>query len=170
MDADGKTTSEYDDRLDLQHESAGERYREYVRRLGLTNIIYGLMRRDAMENTNLMGNGKLPAADVSFIEAMVLLGKFVEVPGVLFHRRMHKLAFSANPEPEKMRQFWKASTSPVKCQRWRAHLAGIGAIMRSPLPAVVKLELLAFQGKRMFWDRTQLAHDLVALFAPRARP
>lgn len=170
IDAEGEVIREYDDQLDLQHDKAGERYREYVSRLGLTNVIYGLMRRDAMAKTDLMGDGKLPAADVTFIEAMVLLGKFVEVPELLFYRRMHDLAFSANTESEKMRQFWKASASPVKCPHWRAYLAGARAVFRAPLGINEKADVLAYQAKRMFWDRRILAGDLFSLFAPRVRP
>ena len=169
IDADGGTIREYDDRLDLQHDKALERYRECIDRLGLTNIIYGLMRRGAMEQTELMGSGTLPASDVNFIEAMVLQGKFVEVPGVLFYRRMHELAFSANAEPEKMRQFWKASASRVRFPHWRAHLAGAKGIMRAPLTANEKGGLLAFQVRRMIWDRKSLARDVVDFLNPRDR-
>jgi glycosyltransferase involved in cell wall biosynthesis len=164
IDAEGQQIRDYDDRMDLQYERASQRYEEYFRRVGLTNIIYGLMRREAMQKTDLMGNGKIPIADARFMEAMVLLGKFVEVPQVLFYRRMHDRAFSANPEPEKILQFWKASKSPVKFPHWRVHLAGMKAIARAPLSVTEKGALLRFSIRRMVWDRNNLANDIVALF------
>lgn len=164
IDAEGQQIRDYDDRMDLQNDQARQRYKAFFRQLGLTNIIYGLMRREAMEKTGLMGNGKLPAGDVTFMEAMILLGKFVEFPQVLFYRRMHELAFSANPEPEKLLQFWQASAAPVKLPRWRAYLATAKAIARSPLPVSEKADLMKFTSKRMFWGRKKLAGDIRALF------
>lgn len=167
IDEEGQLLKPYDDNLDLQDESASRRYVAVTQRLGLTNIIYGLMRASALKKTELMGNGKLPAGDVSFISEMSLFGKFAEIPERLFYRRMHKEAFSALQNPQEERQFWSASTAPVALPLWRARLKGAKVIARSPLPIREKAYLLGFSAKRLFWERGQLGSELVSVFSSR---
>jgi glycosyltransferase involved in cell wall biosynthesis len=169
IDAEGNTIEDFNDNLDLQSDDASERYIELVNRLRLTNIIYGLMRASAMRRTELMGNGKLPAGDVSFLAAMVLLGKFVSADGTFFYRRMHDGAFSANRDPVKQQLFWRGSAKATTFASWRARLAEHRAILRSPIPARQKARLLGYSAKRLYWHRRQLASEVLGLFA-RARP
>lgn len=163
INAQDETVRAYDDNLNLQSESASQRYLDFRRQLGLTNIIYGLMRRSAMQRTDLFGNGKLPAADVNFMAAMVLLGKFVEIPEVLFYRRMHELSFSASAgrDPTEREQFWRARRRPTPLPTLRAQLADVKAIVRSPLLIGEKMELLKYSAKRLVWQRERIAEDML---------
>jgi glycosyltransferase involved in cell wall biosynthesis len=168
IDASGAELGEYCDNLDLQQPSASERYITFDERLGLTNIIYGLMRASAMRRTNLMGDGRLRAADVHFMASMVLLGKFVAVPGVLLYRRMHDQAFSSLKDAAQEQNFWKPSKNAPRLPEWRTHLAYTAAIARAPVPMRDKRRLLAFSLRRMVWQRSQLARELLGLLAHRA--
>jgi glycosyltransferase involved in cell wall biosynthesis len=165
IDAGGNSLGDYADNLDLQSDSANERYQELHRRVGLSNVIYGLMRSNAMRKTSLMGNGKIPSGDVHFMAAMALLGKFVEVPQLLFFRRMHEGAFSANPDAQAQRKFWNGSGAPLLFPHWRSEVTDARAILRAPLPAPEKLKLLAYATKRLHWQRAALVGDLVSVFS-----
>lgn len=167
IDADGKELGMYNDGLDLQDDRPSTRYMKFFENVGLTNIVYGLMRKSAVADTDLMGDGQLPAGDVNFMAAMVLLGKFVEIPEVLFYRRMHAEAFSALEDSGDRTQFWKASGSAVALPHLRGFLADARAVSRAPAAAAEKLKLLAFVAKRMYWDRADVANDIVDLFRHR---
>ncbi len=162
IDVEGNRLQEYRDDLDLQEDSPSQRFFQFYRQLGLTNVIYGLMRSSAMERTELMGTGKLPAPDVSFMAAMTLQGKFVELPRALFYRRMHEGAFSASKTAGREVEFWKASVRCASLPHWNARLAELKTIVRSPVPAVDKALLLKHSMKGWLWHRTALAGELLA--------
>ncbi|MGB5160110.1 MAG: glycosyltransferase family A protein [Thermoanaerobaculia bacterium] len=170
IDANGKMLENYDDNLDIQDNDTCRRYSEFYRRVGLTNIIYGLMRSSAMKETQLMGDGQLPASDISFMASMILRGKFVEVPEQLFFRRMHEGAFSAMTTPTDQQQFWRASGTAVALPHCRAALTDLKAIVSSPLPLREKLALSAFSAKRLHWHRRILATDFLNLLSARSKP
>lgn len=155
---------DYDDDVELQADRPSERYAEFYRRSGLTNVIYGLMRIEAMRSTNLMGSGDLPAGDVSFLAAMSMQGKFINVPATLFYRRMHDGAFSANPDPEAQAQFWSASSRKTMLGNWRAFRADGFAIARMNTSFSEKLRLLRYWSKRMVWQRRTLIQELREIF------
>lgn len=162
IDAEGQSLGRPPDKLDLQQDRPSDRYRAFYGREGMTNIIYGLMRSSAMRRTALMGTGSFPAADVQFMASMALLGKFVEIPEVLFYRRLHENAMSVNVDQLKYKTFWAASDAEFVLPAWRFELAGLKAIVRGPLPLGEKARLLSFSAKRLVWRRRELARDLVA--------
>ncbi len=165
IDAGGKIIDEYEDKIEIEDDRPSSRYKEFYQRNGLTNAIYGLMSSSAMQGTSLMGNGKLPAGDISFLAAMSIQGKFVRIPEVLFYRRIHDAAFSSNPDPEAEAQFWKASPNQVKMHNWRAFSADGRAILKSKASLAEKLRMLNYCGRRMVWQRRLLMGDIRNLFA-----
>ena len=72
IDGDGNFIEDYDDNLNLQQESVFDRFSTYLRVAGLMNAQYGLMRKSALTNTALMGNGSYPDADVVFLAELSL--------------------------------------------------------------------------------------------------
>lgn len=167
IDADGRSLGEYEDNLDIQSDKASIRYATFFKRIRLTNVIYGLMRMSAVRRTKLMGSGKLPAGDISFMAAMILHGKFVEVPEVLFFRRMHEGAFSANPDAEDELEFWSGTGGGVRMPYWRSELANIGAILSARLPISEYGPLLTYSIRRLVWQRKYLTRDIAGLFSRR---
>lgn len=163
IDADGRITGDYDDRLDLRHHSASARFREYFGRVGLTNVIYGLMRPEAVARTKLMGDGRLPAADIRFMAELTLLGEFVEIPEVLFYRRMHEQASSADRKDDsRQAAFWRGSgkRSAFRLPAWRTHLEYLGRAVRLPPTPMERMRAAGFQLRRMCWARGDLLRDL----------
>lgn len=166
IDADGSVLREYDDNLNLESESAYDRYRQFKQSVGLTNVIYGLMRTAAVRQTDRMGSGQLPAGDVSFMASMTLLGKFVEVPETLFFRRIHEGAFSSLNNSEDEKQFWTGSEDGKhKAVAIRSRFADSKMIWRSPLSIKEKLFLLSFTAKDLYWHRSEVANDILGLLA-----
>jgi hypothetical protein len=95
---------------------------------------------------------------------MTLHGKFIEVPRVLFYRRLHGHALSSNPLGQEARTFWTASDDRFVLPIWRFALADLKAIIRASLPAAEKARLLNASLRRMAWRWSDLTQDLRRLF------
>ena len=118
IDADGARLSDYYDNLHLLDRSPAQRFVQVVDRLGYVNVIYGLMRRDVLRRTRLMG--LYIGADVVFVAELALYGKLYEVPEILFSRRMHAGAYAELTDPVRRLQFYDPQTTRrVATFRWR---------------------------------------------------
>jgi hypothetical protein len=121
------------------------------------------MRSSAVAHTRLMGNGRLLASDISFMAAMILQGKFVEIPDHLFFRRMHETAFSSNPDPSMEAQFWRATGKAIPLPLLRTMLADMSEIMRTSLSFSKKMALLTYCSKRLIWHRQDIMKEFLQL-------
>ena len=148
IDEFGNVTREYEDDLDLQQKLGSDRFLDFFRRVGLTNAIYGLMRADAMRKTNLFGDGTLPAVDTRFMAELTLQGKFIEIPEVLFYRRMHAEASSSDrADTEKQQQFWKPRSGGFRMAKTRLYTSYFRSISQAPIGIGEKLRLFFFIAK-----------------------
>lgn len=135
----------YDDELDLQQESAGDRFLAFLKNVGLTNAIYGLMRKDAMQRTNLFGDGSVPSVDIRFMSELTLQGKFIEIPEVLFYRRMHADAYSTKfKENGWEQQFWQGRTGAFKIPTLRLNISRFKSVWQAPIALSEKLRLTLY--------------------------
>lgn len=168
IDATGQVTGDYDDNLDLRDPSPSARFRAFFKRVGLTNVIYGLMRRDALARTSLMGNGRMPAADTRMMAELTLLGCFVELEPVLFQRRMHADASSWDrADDARQASFWGNTDSRFVVPHWRLYTGYLGRALAYPLSPAERLRVIGHVFHLMYWGRRRLAADLVALARPR---
>ncbi len=168
IDESGTKIRCYDDDLNLQQPSACERFRCFFDQVGLTNVIYGLMRTDAVRQTRVFGDGTLPAADVSFMAELTLHGTFVEVPKILFYRRMHSEASSFDrSDDERQANFWQASPTPFKMPTLRQSWRYMCINWATKLQLTEKLKLSAFILRRMVSQRSKISSELVGLFRRR---
>jgi glycosyltransferase involved in cell wall biosynthesis len=87
IDEDGEFIGDYEDELDLREEKPRQRLVHLLHGLRYAHPTYGLMRRDAVAKTRLMGG--FPSADLVWLGEMALLGPWHEVPQRLFYRRIH---------------------------------------------------------------------------------
>lgn len=165
IDAKGNSLGDYEDNLDIQADDVVTRYSEFYSRVGLTNVIYGLMRSSAVAQTSLMGNGTLPASDICFMAAMILQGKFVEIPDRLFFRRMHDTAFSANKDPSAQAQFWRGIGKATPLPLFRSVLADMRQIIRTSLSLTEKMVLLTYCSKRLVWHRQIIMKEFLQLLS-----
>jgi glycosyltransferase involved in cell wall biosynthesis len=151
----------YDDDLDLRQEKASDRFLDFFQRVGLTNVIYGLMRADAMRKTNLFGDGTIPAVDTRFMAEMTLQGKFIEIPQVLFSRRMHEASSSSDrADSEKQEQFWKPNSGGFTLPRSRLFLSYLKSIWRTEMGFLEKIRLTLNILGRMIASSRSIALEL----------
>ena len=157
---DGEFLENYDDNLDLRAESPRERFLECLNVLGLSNVLYGLMRREQLARTALLGN--YIASDLNLIAELTLYGKFQELPETLFSRRMHPQASSWDrADQETQREFWDPSKPRFFLQKWRRIFEYYKAIHRAPITAADKLALSGHMVKRTYWWGKPLAHEIL---------
>jgi glycosyltransferase involved in cell wall biosynthesis len=161
IDAEGKQIGCYEDNIALSSDRASERFREFHERIGLTNVIYGLMRTDAMRRTRLMGTGKLPAGDIKFMAELCLYGKFVTIDEPLFYRRMHETASSWDRSNGRVQaEFWSASAGGFSFPYWRSMAHNVGSVVRAPIPGAERRELYKYLARRMYHSKRRLLSEL----------
>lgn len=162
IDEHGNPTEDYDDNLDLQDENSATRFIECMRRIGLQNLMYGLIRREALARTPLLGN--YVASDINLIVELSLYGKFHEIPEHLFNRRMHPEASSWDrSDAERQRNFWDPQKRRMILQTWRSILEFYKAVGRSPIPLRDKGTLFYYLLKRAYWYKEPMKNELVDL-------
>jgi glycosyltransferase involved in cell wall biosynthesis len=162
IDNQGKFIKDYDDNLNLRQEKAFDRFKAFFKQVGLTNVIYGLMRRSAVEKTALMGNGTYFASDTNFMAEMTLHGKFYELSEHLFSRRMHESASSWDRKNNKVQfEFWQGRNAEFTLPRWKKQYAFLKAIQKAPLKKTQKAKLHALILQRMIWSRKELLYELM---------
>ncbi len=109
-DANGSPIAKSEDDLHTVGMSPHERFRELARRLRYANVLFGLIRRDALLKTGLIR--PYESSDYVLLAELALLGEFVEVPAYLFRRRIHKgMSTRANPTSEGLAR-WFAPAAP----------------------------------------------------------
>lgn len=169
IDAQGHALRPYEDNLDLRQVSPVERYRATVKQIGLTNVIYGLMRTSVLRQTRLIGN--FPGADVVFVAELALFGQFHEIDQRLFFRRMHPGASSSIQSLEGIQAFMdpKIVRKKVFARMWRHLFEGICSLLHGPLTVRERVRLLLFLMREMIASRDQYLHELVLLVNPRWR-
>jgi glycosyltransferase involved in cell wall biosynthesis len=159
IDADGNFVKLYEENLVLSDDNAAERFLTCRTNLGLSNVIYGLMRRDLVAKTALFGS--YVASDCNLIAELALYGKFVEVPKVLFSRRMHEEASSYDRgDAERQKNFWKPGESRLYMQFWRRTFAYFRAVLRGPLDLAQKRKLFWHLSKTVYWKKGLLFSEL----------
>ncbi|HET7128655.1 MAG TPA: glycosyltransferase family 2 protein, partial [Gaiellaceae bacterium] len=89
IDEAGRFLRGYEDGLDLRDEQPHRRLRSLIRNLVMSNAVFGLIRKDALEKTRR--HGSYISADYILLAELALLGQFWEIPEPLFLRRDHSL-------------------------------------------------------------------------------
>jgi len=158
IDGNNKVLSEYEDNLDLQEDSVYERLRTFFDNVGMTNIIYGLIRTKELSQTAMMQG--FIASDTNLLGELCLYGKFIEIPVFLFSRRMHEEASSWDKKDEDVQKdFWDPKKKKLKYQIVLRHIAYLKASLRAPIKEE-KLKTVVFILRRMIWSRQKLIKDI----------
>ncbi|WP_166268437.1 glycosyltransferase family 2 protein [Marinobacter caseinilyticus] len=159
IDADGHLIEDYNDNLELLSASAAQRFITCTQNIGLQNVMYGLIRREPLAKTALLGN--YIASDINLIGELSLYGKFKEVPVHLFNRRMHPQASSwERSDAERQRNFWDPAKRRMVMQTWRSIYEFYKAVARSPIPPREKATLCYHLLKRAYWYKKPMKKEL----------
>ena len=133
IDQNGRETDRYADGLHLRQPRAHQRLRYFFDNPGLCHPVFGLMRREVLAKTGLIGN--FPRSDRNLIGEMALYGHLYEIPEPLFLRRIHAQTSTRVHRTEQELAVWfdpkKQGTRTFP--RWRRLIEYMKAIARAPL-------------------------------------
>ena len=168
IDERGQVISEYADNLHIQSSRASERFTRVMERLGYVNVIYGLMRADALRRTDLLR--PFPQGDIPLVAELALYGMFYEIPEFLFFRRLHSGALSSrHGDIEAIQEFFDPSTrGRIVMTQWRLLGSHARSVMRAPLGLAEKARLGQFLARMAVWRRHELARELLDAARGRA--
>jgi glycosyltransferase involved in cell wall biosynthesis len=120
---------------------AADRWRYVVGAEHWVNAILGVMRRAALLRTRLLP--RYPGGDYVLLGELCLLGRFVEVPDVLFLRRLHPKASSQMVRDEaKLGELMTGGNRRIWMSEWRRVCDHANTIVGSGLPLRDKVALL----------------------------
>ena len=106
------------------------------------NLVFALMRADALRKTRL--HGGYPSSDYVLISELALLGGFLEVPEALFLRREHaQMSRRANPSLTEISLWFDPAAPPVRSETRRLFREHVNAIRHVDLPPLERLLALA---------------------------
>lgn len=161
IDLEGATLSDYDDRLHLIDDSPRTRFRQLYERIGLCNAHLGLIRREAMLKTQLIGPHK--ASDVDFLGEMALLGKFWLLPEIRFFRRFHPESSSWDRgNVEHQRKYYNPNgKASGNADAWRRLGFQFDMVWRSSIGVVDKLALSKDLGRWARHERHVLSQEIL---------
>jgi glycosyltransferase involved in cell wall biosynthesis len=155
IDAGGSVTGEFVDEL-----AAGHGAPPYVRahrvasRISLGNVIFALIRTDALAQTRLHGN--YAEADYVLLTELALVGEFRVVPEPLFRRRIYEgISTLANPTPESRTYWFDTKRTPVRHPGLNLLMEYLAGIRSSSAPRSQRL--LAALLVAATWARRQAA-------------
>lgn len=150
---------DYEDGLDLQEESACLRFRRFLERVRLNNVMNGVIRAEALASTHLVK--PFFWSDVNMMAELTLYGKFVEVPEYLFYRRMEQESTTALKKGKDLLAHYDPNLKRrMLFQHWKVQGAYLSSAVRARLPLREKICLYAHLGRRLAWSRRDLAYDL----------
>ncbi|MEM8984896.1 MAG: glycosyltransferase [Pseudomonadota bacterium] len=162
IDAGGAETGTYDDNLHLPEDAPSERFAHFFQQVGLTNVIYGLMRTEKLRLTDRMGNGTVPAADTVLMGQLTLHGQFIMLDEPLFYRRMHEQSSSADrADVERQQSFWSAGKSKFRRPTWSTFKAYRHAVTRANLPTDEKQRVHRILHRRLWRSKRALLREFL---------
>jgi len=168
IDGRGRRIRDYDDNLHLRMPDPEDRFMAVLRRLGLVNMMQGVVRLEALRRTALMG-GYL-GSDMVLVAELALHGEFHELEERLFQRRMHEDAFSGlSSLDEQVAYMVPAQKGGTGLYYWRHYAGYCRAILRSPLRRTRKLALLGRVARRAVGARASLIEEMRDEVASRLR-
>lgn len=162
IDADGERMRDYHDNLNIVHDAPSDRLRAFIDQVGLTNVIYGLMRREPLGRTELMGDGSVPSADIVFMAHLIMQGTFVVLDEPLFYRRMHDQSSSSDRNDKDLQEsFWSAGKAKLSRPAWKRVFAYRRAIAKTDVPAAERLALYRILIGMVWANKRRLSTELI---------
>ena len=133
----------------LEQERPSDRFREYLNRENINNVMNGVIRASALRETAL--NRLLPGSDISMVAELALRGKFVEIPDRLFVRRL-------TPDTTILLMEQSAKSHgylgrPDNLQRLKLHSYRFLDAWRAPIALSEKIRVWLYLLRRVAWLR-----------------
>src|SRR5581483_6480263 len=148
---------DYTDNLDLRMDDPIERFDALFARLQLNNVMNGLIRRESLLRTGLLGD--YVCADAVLLAKLSLMGKFLEVPRVLFYRRMTHDA-STKAHGQVLEHLYAQRAKGRNFQQWKWCSALTRCLIQGGVRPGDRVRLLPRVAKQWRWSLPMLAEDL----------
>ena len=170
IDSEGNKIADYDDNLDLPESRPSERFISAMKKVGLVNLHFGLIRSAALKQTCIYHPG--PGGDLPFIFELALHGKFVAIRKPLFFRRVHdrSSAVIAKKSSSELQKYLDPTNKITGWYYGPLLIYYFGAIMRPPIPLVERLRAAGYLIRYTIWSRHKLKNEVkAALFRSMKR-
>ena len=139
IDERGEVRTDYEDQLNLQGDSPGERFRILLRGIRMVNVTYGVSRSSALRLTRL--ERPYSNSDIALLAEFALYGKFVEVSDTFFFRRFFESSTQKYPSPyDRMIMYEPGKTDKLSFPYWSLLADFLAAIWRAPIGASERLK------------------------------
>jgi glycosyltransferase involved in cell wall biosynthesis len=160
VDENGNCIRQYEDNLNLRQSSALERFRSFYQNIGLSNVLYGLIRSDILRKTSLTEN--YVGADIVLIAELSLYGEFYEIPEFMFYRRFHPKSSSSDKSLKVQQEFFDPKTVGKICIRnWKHMCRNVRSVSRSLLNPEEKLKLYLYIMRKAIRERDHFMLDTI---------
>lgn len=163
VDADGSEVAhEYDDGLNIEDAGPAARFRAYLERERINNVMHGVARRAALLQTAL--HRPYRGSDISMVAELSLRGKILEVPERLFVRRFTPETSSLLMNSTGAAQ-WSLPVGPSLAARANLHAHRFVTVARAPIPFGEKLKAWSYLLRRV----VRLRHQVMGRLAGALR-
>ncbi len=162
IDDRNELIEQYEDNLHLQDSSPGKRFIQLIETIGLCNAHLGLIRREALSRTALIGNQF--GSDIHLLAELTLYGRFFVIPEFLFFRRFHEESSSWERDNLQRQQAYYDpghDTHLYGMHTCKKYIKLFMAVRRAPIGVGEKLGLFRYLGRRMRWNRDVLGRELL---------
>lgn len=158
IDQAGKPLDIEDPAFPLHWPRATDRWRYVVGAEHWVNTILGVIRRAALLRTRLLPSYR--GGDYVLLGELCLLGSFVEVPQVLFLRRIHPEASSQMVGDEgRLLKLMTGGSRRIALPEWQRVRDHLSTVVRSELPLQDKVSLLGALALQTCRRRERLLHE-----------
>ena len=166
IDEHGKHLEHYTKDLALLDPLGSRRYRTLRQKLALNNAQNGVIRMEALRRTRLVG--PYAGSDLTMMATLALMGRFVLLPEVLFHRRISEGTFSGRMSKTTLGAFLDPTLgSKVRFDALRTHLDHFLSILGAPISWVERMRALRIAFQYLVWGRHELAREIRDWMIPR---
>jgi glycosyltransferase involved in cell wall biosynthesis len=161
IDGEGNTVKLYPGKHHFADPQPRVRFYEYVLDPHPVVAVFGVMRRDVLAHTRLIG--KYTGSDRPLLSELSLLGKFYEVPERLFFYRFHEAQSWGGNKSQQAQQAWYDPRRAGKTTfpQWRLLREHLRSIERSPVGLRDRLACYLFMGYWMRKNWRRLGNDLL---------
>ena len=157
---DGKVI---EDNMHIMDENACVRYQQFMGRVRLNNVMNGVLRSAALKNSALIK--PFFSSDTALMAELALYGKFYEVEGSYYYRRMdEKTSIKLKSTEEVLKHYYPDMKNLMLFQEWKIQYEYFTAIKRAPLKSSEKMCMYRYYFKQLRWSRYNLMGDFVDMF------
>jgi glycosyltransferase involved in cell wall biosynthesis len=151
----------YEGDLAYEEDDAVERMQSACMRMGLNNVLNGVIRTEALRRTFLIEH--FVGSDVVLVGQLALIGKIALLPQRDFYRRMSQESATQLMSAEALHaHHYPVRTARALFPTWRRTLGWLRASLHGPLTSAQRVRALVWWMRQINWQRSELGRDLLS--------